>query len=243
MLKIVHGIILRTVKYSESSVICEVYTRELGLRSYIMSGVRQSKSNIAYGLVRPMNWVEMVVYQRDDKEINRVKELKTAIVYKNLPYDLIRGSVGLFITEVVQKTVKEVEANEALFVFLLESYELLDRLEGSLSNFHLSFLSKLAVQLGFMPDYAFWEEGVSNLYFDYVESVFCEDKPIHNYFFRPEQNNCLFFFLENPLENCSDLMLSTALRKSFLDTLLTFYRYHFEHFQINSHEILHQVLS
>jgi DNA repair protein RecO (recombination protein O) len=243
MLKTVQGIILRTVKYSESSVICEVYTLELGLRSYIMGGVRQAKAKISYGLVRPMNWVEMVVYQRDEKELNRVKELKAAFVYKNIPYQLIRGSLGLFMTELVQKTIKEAEANEQLFTFLQESFELLDKLEGSLANFHLSFLSKLAVQLGFMPDFGFWEEGVSNQYFDYVEAVFCEDTPVHTYFLRPEHNNALFFFLENPLENCSELAMNTAQRKSFLDSMLTFYRYHFEHFQINSHEILHQVLS
>ena len=243
MLKTVQGIILRTVKYSESSVICEIYTKELGLRSYIMSGVRQSKAKIAYGLVRPMSWVEMVVYQRDDKELNRVKELKPGFVYKNIPFDLIRGSLGLFMTEVVQKTIKESEASESLYLFLQESFELLDSLEGNLSNFHLSFLSKLAVQLGFMPDYSFWEEQNSQLFFDYVESFFCEEKPIHPYYFRAEQNSFIFFFLENPIEQSSELKISSAQRRSFLETMLSFYRYHFEHFQINSYDILHQVLS
>jgi DNA repair protein RecO (recombination protein O) len=243
MIKTVQGIILRTVKYSESSVICEIYTRELGMRSYIISGVRQSKAKIAYGLVRPMNWVEIVVYQREEKEINRVKELKPAYVYKNIPFSVIRGSLGLFLTEVVQKTIKEEEANDALYVFLQESFELLDNLEGSLSNFHLSFLTKLAVQLGFMPDYSFWDDSCNMLCFDYVEAVFSEDQPLHPYFFKPELNRFIFFFLENPLEQSSELKISSLQRKNFLESMLNFYRYHFEHFQIHSHDILHQVLS
>jgi len=130
-----------------------------------------------------------------------------------------------------------------LYSFLQESFELLDQQEGSLANFHLSFLSKLAVQLGFMPDFDFWEAGMSQLYFDYVETNFCDETPTHTYFLGPEHNKALFFFLNHPMENCSDLTLSSAERKSFLETMLTYYRYHFEHFQINAHEILHQVLS
>jgi len=243
MLKTVQGLILRTVKYSESSVICEVYTRELGLRSFIMSGVRQAKAKISFGLVRPMNWIEVIIYQRDEKEINRVKELKAALVYKNIPYNLIRGSLGLFMTELIQKTVKESEPNETLFYFLQQSFESLDIQEGSLANFHLSFISKLSVQLGFMPDLGFWEERLNEFYFDYAEAVFCKEIPIHSYFLFPEHNRALYFFLENPLERCSDLQMNSLQRKSFLETMLTFYRYHFNNFQINSHEILHQVLS
>ena len=243
MLTTLQGIILRTVKYSESSVICEIYTKEFGLRSYIMGGVRQSKAKIAYGLVRPMNWVEMVVYHKEEKDLNRVKELKPKIVYQNIPFNMIKGSLGLFMTEVVQKTVKESTENETLYNFLQHSFETLDNTDSGLANFHLSFVSKLALHLGIMPDLGFSGEESSDLFFDYVEAVFSEEQPLHPYYFRPEQNAFLFFFLENSLEMSAELKMSTAQRRAFVETVLNFYRYHFEHFQINSHEILHQVLS
>ena len=37
------GIIFQTKKYSESSLIADIYTEEKGLRSYIISGVRSKK--------------------------------------------------------------------------------------------------------------------------------------------------------------------------------------------------------
>ena len=37
------GIVLSSVKYSESSIICKVYTAKLGLQSYIVNGVRKRK--------------------------------------------------------------------------------------------------------------------------------------------------------------------------------------------------------
>ena len=79
MLKTIQGIVLRSVKYSESSVICDVYTRELGLRTYIASGVRSKKSNISPNWVRPMALVEAVVYHREKKDINRIKEISLCI--------------------------------------------------------------------------------------------------------------------------------------------------------------------
>jgi DNA repair protein RecO (recombination protein O) len=243
MLTTLQGIILRTVKYSESSVICEIYTRELGLRSYIMGGVRQSKAKIAYGLVRPMNWVEMVVYHREEKDLNRVKELKPKIVYQKIPFEMIRGSLGLFMTEVIQKTVRESTANEALYCFLQNSFESLDSTDSGLANFHLSFISKLAFHLGIMPDFSFIEMEETVLFFDYVEATFSEEQPLHPYYFRPEQNEFLIFFQENSLEMSAELKMSAAQRRAFVETVLNFYRYHFEHFQIHSHEILHQVLS
>ena len=37
------GIVLSSVKYSESSIICKIYTAKLGLQSYIVNGVRKKK--------------------------------------------------------------------------------------------------------------------------------------------------------------------------------------------------------
>jgi DNA repair protein RecO (recombination protein O) len=44
------GIVLRAIKYSETSVIADIFTEQFGLRSYIISGVRTSKSKVAWKL-------------------------------------------------------------------------------------------------------------------------------------------------------------------------------------------------
>ena len=38
------GIVLHTIKYSETSVIAKIYTEKLGLVSYMIKGVRSSKT-------------------------------------------------------------------------------------------------------------------------------------------------------------------------------------------------------
>lgn len=243
MLQTICGIILRNIKYSESSVICDVYTREYGLRTYILSGVRQQNSRIGPALLRPMSWVEMVVYHREDREINRVKEIKPAYIYKQIPFDVIRGALGLFMTELVQKSVKETGENPPLYEYLFYCYSLLDVYEGRLVNFHLSFMVKLTEYLGFMPEGTDFYDEEEELFFDYKEGVFLAERPEHSCYFTAQHSRLLLQFLELPMTESGDIKITGELRHRLIEDLIRFYQYHIEHLQIHAHEVLHQVLS
>ncbi len=244
MLTALQGLILKTVKYSETSIICDIYTREFGLRTYIVGGVRKTNSKISPGLIRPMNWVDIIAYHRDDKEINRIKEVKASILYQNIPFNVVRGSIALFMTEIVQKTVREAIRNEELFDFLLLSYTLLDSWEGKLGNFHLSFFVKITFFLGLMPEYQFFNPNEELIiYFDCKEGIFTNEKPIHNDYFCPEISLLFLSFIKKSTEECSEIKITKAIKQRFVDNMINYLRLHIEHLQIHSHEILHQVLS
>ncbi|MCP4443656.1 MAG: DNA repair protein RecO [Aureispira sp.] len=242
MLKTVQGIVVRSVKYSETSVICDVYTKELGMRTYIASGVRKQKSRISPNLVRPMALIEAVVYHQDNKDINRLKEVKPLYIYQQVPFEVKRGAIGLFITEVVQKTIKESDSNEVLFDFLLSTYQFLDVLEDkNLSNFHLVFMVKLSAYLGFLP--AVPKESFK-YFLDYREGTFLLELPAHIYHFNEYQTNFLIQISQLDFSNLQDISLSNSDRRAFLENLLRFYEYHIENFaNLHSHIILHEVLN
>ena len=40
-----NGIVLKYLKYKESSIICKIYTESHGLQSFIVNGVRSTKSS------------------------------------------------------------------------------------------------------------------------------------------------------------------------------------------------------
>ena len=44
MIQQTKGIVLSSIKYAESSIICRIYTESLGLQSYIVNGVRKRKA-------------------------------------------------------------------------------------------------------------------------------------------------------------------------------------------------------
>ncbi|MBS1655487.1 MAG: recombination protein O N-terminal domain-containing protein, partial [Bacteroidetes bacterium] len=58
------GIVLRTVKYGETSVIVTIYTELFGIQSYLVNGVRVSskKGSGKANLFQPSAILDMVVY-------------------------------------------------------------------------------------------------------------------------------------------------------------------------------------
>ena len=134
------GIILRSMKYGETSIIADVFTEQKGLRSYIISGVRSAKARHSAGLLQIMSLVDMVAYHRDDKDLNRIKEIKAAYLYQNLPFNMVKSAVGQFMAELAQKTLHEPEQNQTLFDFLFHAFQSLDESTDPVGNYHLQFM-------------------------------------------------------------------------------------------------------
>lgn len=234
-----NGIVLRTVKYSETSIIADIYTREKGLRSYIISGVRTQKAKVSAGLVQVMSLVEIVVYDREEKGLNRIKEIKAAYVYTSLPFDVLKSSVGIFIIEVVRRTIQESDANEELFDFLINVFMYLDKTKNSFANLHLCFLMQLSRHLGFKPNE---EKNSPEAVFDLKEGVFTNQPVGHPYFLDKSLSSILRGVISTHWSESHLLMISREERKLLLSELLNFYRFHLDNFsEINSIKILQEI--
>ena len=242
MLKTVKGIILRAIKYSETSVICDAYTQELGLRTYIINGVRKKNSRISPGLLQPMSMVEMVVYHHEDKNINRIKEIKPSYLYQQIPFDAARGSIGLFVTEVAQKTLRDSDSNTQLFEFLTNSYQQLDDTTEPIANFPIWFLVHFSARLGLSPRVGHLEE---NSVFDYSEGKVLAEVPVgHHYYFSSKNTHLLAAFLELDFAAAAQIPLNGTDRRAFLGDMLKYYQYHIDNFgELNSTVVLQTVFS
>lgn len=240
MLKTVQGIIVRTVKYSETSIIFDAYTLELGLRTYIINGVRKKNAKVSPALIQPMSLVEMVVYHHEEKDINRLKEIKPTYVYQQLHFEVTKGAVGLFITEVIQKSVKEITPNEVLFQFLTQSYQQLDQTTASIANFPSWFLVQFAHHLGLLPQF----DSLEDTYFDYSEGVLLSKAPSHPYFLTPFHTQLLSQFQPLEFDGSVQISLDTADRRLFVNKMIAYYQYNIEGFgKVNSLLILQEVFS
>src|SRR3569833_24187 len=95
------GMVLRTVKYGDTSLIVTVYTELFGIQSYIVSGVRTftKKGPGKANLFQPTAILDLVVYHNDLKHLQRIKEFKWDYLYKNLFFDVIKNAVALFMVE------------------------------------------------------------------------------------------------------------------------------------------------
>ncbi|NJK83098.1 MAG: DNA repair protein RecO [Saprospiraceae bacterium] len=234
------GIVLRSFKYGETSIIAEIFTEAQGIKRYIIAGVRAKKSKVSAGLLQVMSLVEIVAYDRDDRDLNRLKEIKAAYIYQQIPFDVKRSGVGLFLIEVTQKCIKQTEQNEALFDFLYQTFLWLDASPYSIANIHLCFLIKLSEFLGFVPSGAYTE---TTPFFDLQEGNFVASIPF-KYALDQPTSQLLAQLCATPVERSHELMMSKVARTRLLHTLLTYYQLHLEHFaEIQAHLILKEIFN
>lgn len=235
------GIVFRTLKYGETSVISDIFTEEKGLHSFIGGSVRTAKSRMPYTLFQPMTVVDLVSYYRDDiTALNRLKEVRASELWTGIPFDIKKGAVVLFMAEVCRKCVHEGEENPDLFHFLLDYLRHLDATTTPIANLHLHFLLGLSGHLGFMPMLESAEEGP--LYFDFAEGQFTLEQPLHSQALNTEETQIFMALLESPLELCHQIILSREQRSTLLQQLLLFYRAHVPNFgELNTVEVLNQV--
>lgn len=149
MLNKTRGIVFRFTKYGETSIIVNIFTEAFGLQSYIVNGVRSSSTKSKIALYQPLTLLDLVVYHRENANINRIKEVKCSYPFHSISIDVRKSTIGMFMVEVMNKAVKEQSQAGDIFDFLYNSIVALDMTETDTENFHLIFLLRLSRFLGF----------------------------------------------------------------------------------------------
>tara|TARA_B100000579_G_C22836904_1_gene859334 strand:+ start:444 stop:1106 length:663 start_codon:yes stop_codon:yes gene_type:complete len=136
------GIVLGYVKYGETSIICKIYTEINSVQSFIINGIRRSKSkNIA--LYQPLTILDLVIYYKEKSNIQRIKEAKLDIIYKSLHLNIKKISVCYYMSEFLSKILRNTDTQENKFNFIKDSLIAFDDIQNGFSNFHIQFFIKL----------------------------------------------------------------------------------------------------
>src|SRR5689334_24048619 len=142
------GIVLRTVKYGETSVIVSIFTELFGIQSYLVNGVRAStkQGSGKANLFQPSAILDLIVYHNDLKNLQRIKEFKWHYLCKKIFSDIRKNAVALFMVELLTKCLKQPEANPDLFQFTEDAIIRLDESNDIVTaNFPLFFAIQTAV--------------------------------------------------------------------------------------------------
>jgi len=240
MLHHTSGIVLHHLKYSETSVVARIYTEKFGLQSYLIKGVRAPRSKIKLALLEHLSLLDMVVYHKESRGLQTIKELKPAQTFLSIYGDIRKSSQALFINELILKSMKEEEANPALFRFFVENLKALDAAGFFDPDFHLKFMLAYAGFLGFAPRRNYSEGCCFNL----LEGVFQQTIPSHMHFILPDHAPVFNKLFPATDEESLAPVISFAVRKLLLDKLIEFYTLHLPAFgRMKSPEILHEVLA
>jgi DNA repair protein RecO (recombination protein O) len=222
------GLVLSSIRYQDTSIIVKIFTRELGLKSYLVNGVRSMGKGSKMALYQPLTLLDLVVYNKETSGLQRISEAKLQAAHQRIPFEFSRTSIALFMTEVINRSIYENYQNEGLFDFLASSVSFLDQSETVLAHYPLVFLIEKAKFLGFAPEDA--------------EGFLLEVK---NQPFGHEELPLILDYLRVLLEekyHC-DAKVPILLRRKLLDHLLDFYSEHLDNpTPLKSLSVIRQVM-
>jgi DNA repair protein RecO (recombination protein O) len=236
MLHTTRAIVLKCIRHGDRTVVLKLYTEAFGLRS--MLARTGTRSGIQSAALQPLNRVEVVMKEMTERDLHALRELRVMLPYQQVPFDPVRGTLALFVQEVLYRVLRGEAADPDLFAFLWVALEAMDSVKD-VRNFPLVFLLQLSGPLGFQPTSP--SPGATR--FDLKEGEFVRGGSAHGHTLGEPLSMHLASLLDVGLEHLPGPAIRASDRRELLDHLLLYYRMHVEGLgELRSPAVLHQVL-
>ena len=244
MIHKVKGIVLRVVKYGETSVVATLYTDLFGLQSYMVKGVRKAgkRKNAAVNFFQAGAMLDLVVYRNPLKSLQFIREYQWGYLYRELFFHVTRNAIAQYMVELILHSIKEEETNAELFDFFENAFIRLDTAsEEEIANYPLSFTLRLANFLGFKIHGKY---SAQTPVLDLQEGSFVSEKPRHTYIVENDYAAITSVLNElNTLSVPKNLQLNHFIRRNLLKYYQQFFSLHLQNIgEIKTLSILQTIL-
>ena len=231
------AVVISSLKFQEKSLIVKCFTLSDGLKSYFIRDAfssRKGNQKIAY--FQPLTIIEIEAVHKNKGTLEQLKEIKINSHFRSIHTNIIKSTIALFLSEMLNHSIREEEKNESLFLFLEHSLQWFDE-HQDVADFHLIFLLEMTKHLGFYPD-------ISDLqypFFDTQSGVFVSHQ---NRTTLQEHDSQLFKKLIELSFEANQKTFHINERQTLLQVLVDYYARHLEGFvKPKSLEVLRTVFS
>lgn len=233
-------IVLNTRPYRETGLLVNAYTDILGRASFVLKGIRTARNRAAASVFHPLSILDTRTYLQTKRDLYQLKEYHKVYLLENICTNVLKSSVGLFMSELLYKTVREEEENPALFRYITRAILQLDSAGDELPDLHLYFAVHLCRYLGYAPNLESYSQ--NRTYFDIGGAFFREFPDPSGGTFNKEDSLLLYRILTCPPSEARPLSCCGSRRHHFLNSMLLYYGYHMGKIpEIRSLDVLHQV--
>ena len=241
MLEKTRGIILRQIKYTDSGIVAQLYTRKFGRQSFLIRGMRNRKSGKHNILFQPMFILELEINYKPAREMNIMREFSVSYSPYDIYSDIKKSSVAIFLGEVLTSVLREESPHEEMFDYIEKSIIYFDSCKEGYANFHIAFLVGLCSFLGFEPGI---RKDKNDTYFDMKNGKFVPIPPVHGNYATPDISDILAEVFLSSFDSIGNISLRGSVRNDVLDILVRFYSLHLSGLQkIKSLDVLKEVFS
>lgn len=219
------AIVLKAIKYGDTSLILHTFTKSHGKLAFIVKGARKSKAKIKANMIQPLSLIEIDFRLVENKDLHYLNECRMHTIYASLQQDMAKTALGIYLLEILNRSIPQGEEHPSLFDFVQYFLLRMDETKDS-TNWHFYFLLELSKYLGFYPTNNFSEE---NCHFDPDLGIFNSLEAV-SYQLEKEQSYYLSLFLFSSLDDIHDHKIQSNIRLSLLKELERFYAHHVPNF-------------
>lgn len=227
MLTKTQAIVLHTIKYGETRIIVDMFTRSHGRLSFIVSIPKSTKAKTKKQFFQPLTILEIEVDVRMKLQLQKLSDVRLASPFITIPFNPHKLSISLFIAEFLYYALRSEQQNALLYDYVESSILWLDSQKDRYANFHLVFLMRLSRFLGFYPNLDNYQAGD---YFDLRESMFLPSPPMHRDFLFPQEAEKVQLMMRMDYPTMHLFQMSHQERNRLLEVTITYYRLHLTDF-------------
>ena len=235
------GIVLRSVRFGESSLIVDVLTKSSGRVSFMVHIPKTSKGKIKKQYFQPMTLLDFEYDFRQRNNLQRIKDVRVSLPYSSIPIDPAKSCISLFLSEFIYYATRNEQENPTLFTYISTSLEWLDNAYEDFANFHLVFMMRLGKFLGFHP---FLEDFTPGCFFDLRNGCFTLSMPLHADFLNAADAGHLYNLMRMNFDTMKLFKLSHDDRNRITEIVLRYYKLHLPNMpELQSFDILREVFA
>ena len=227
MLTKTQAIVLHSLKYGETRLIVDMFTRTFGRQSFIVSIPKTSKGKVKKQFFQPLTLLEIETDIRPKLQLQKLNDVRLMSPFVSIPFEPDKIAISLFVAEFLYYALRSEQRNELLYGYLENSIMWLDGQQDRFANFHLVFLMRLTRFLGFYPNLDDYDTGD---YFDLRESEFIKNPPVHRDFLHPDEAQKVQLMMRMDYPTMHLFRMSHEERNRLLEVSLNYYRLHLPDF-------------
>lgn len=246
MLTTTEAIVVKSMKYRDTSKIVTFYTRQFGKLKGIAKGARRANNKFGASL-EPMSLVSLVIYRKEHQDLHLISQCDLIQSHKKIHDEMERMSVGLSVLELVDKLTHGEEENPALFSLLTDTLATLGQAHGNFISLSRAFQLRFAALFGFAPSLDECAECHKNLAGDERSLTFgfqltsgsmvCANcvktgarrNQLGSIDISAPTLQILRRFLSLPVDKITTITYNDRIGNELDETLRLYFRYHFDH--------------
>ena len=144
------AIVLKSIKWKDTSKIITLYTRETGKISVVAKGVRKLKSSYG-GVLESINLIEVIIYYSSKRQVQILGSVSLENSFPQIKKDIERTSYAYAILELISILVPIGSADGIFFDFIKTLLEEMEEIKEPKIIFWF-FILKISSYMGFRPN-------------------------------------------------------------------------------------------